>query len=157
MALPSQVRGRRLFRGSSLGELWDYFSVSCWTLSWAGRLMWAKTSNASQHLTKVKHFLCTPAWLSWGEICSGKKVRWNVKSRVIALEREILINSHSASSRTPCAHMNLSSHPPCLASEDMAPLTKANKRTDGYNECKGQKINSRALNDRLTLGDGDRQ
>lgn len=73
------------------------------------------------------------------------------------MEREILINSHSASSRTPCAHMNLSSHPPCLASEDTAPLTKANKRTDGYNECKGQKINSRALNDRLTLGDGDRQ
>lgn len=105
-------------------ELRDYSTVSCWMLSWAGRLMSAKTSNASQHPTKVKHFLCISAWLGRGEICSEKKVRWNVKSRVIALEREILINSHSASSRTPCAHMNLSSHLPCLASEDTARLTK---------------------------------
>lgn len=30
--------------------------IHCFMLSWAGRLMWAKTSNASQHLTKVEHF-----------------------------------------------------------------------------------------------------
>lgn len=44
-----------------LGEQWDYTTVSCWTLSWAGRLMWAKTSNASQLLSKVKHFPCVCA------------------------------------------------------------------------------------------------
>lgn len=65
---------RQAVRDSLLGELWDYSTVSCWTLSWAGRLMWAKTSNASQHLTKVKHFLCLSLPVSSGrrEICSGK-------------------------------------------------------------------------------------
>lgn len=65
---------RQTVRDRLLGELWDYSTVSCWTLSWAGRLMWAKTSNAAQHLTKVKHFLSVslPVSASRREICSGK-------------------------------------------------------------------------------------
>lgn len=61
-------------RVSLLGELWDYSTVLCWTLSWAGRLMWVRTSNASQNLTKVKHFSCLslPDSSSRREICSGK-------------------------------------------------------------------------------------
>lgn len=94
-----QVKGSRFVRDRLLGELWDYSTVSCWTLSWAGRLMWAKTSNASQHLTKVKHFLSVslPFCLCLSLPVVGRfvqeKVRWNVKSRVIAWEKEILINS----------------------------------------------------------------
>lgn len=157
----SGEKGGRLLRDSSSGEPWDYSSASCRTLSWAGRLMRAKKpSNASPHLTKVKHFLCLslPVSLSPREICLGrgekkKKVRWNVKSRVIAVEREILINSLSTSSCSPpCARMNLSSLPPRFASEDAAPAHKANKRTDGWNVCKGQKINISAVNDRSSLG-----
>lgn len=86
---------RQAVRDRLLGELWDYSTVSCWTLSWAGRLMWAKTSNASQHLTKVKHFFSVSLCLSPPVVGRfvQEKVRWNVKSRVIAWEREILINS----------------------------------------------------------------
>lgn len=89
------MKTRQPVRDRLLGELWDYSTVSCWTLSWAGRLMWAKTSNASQHLTKVKHFLSVslcPSPPVVGRFVR-EKVRWNVKSRVIAWEREILINS----------------------------------------------------------------
>lgn len=82
---------RQTVRDRLLGELWDYSTVSCWTLSWAGRLMWAKTSNAAQHLTKVKHFLSVSLQVVGRFV--REKVRWNVKSRVIAWEREILINS----------------------------------------------------------------
>lgn len=88
-----QVKGAR----RSFGELRDYSTVSCWTLSWAGRLMRAKTGNALQHQTKVKHFLCLSLCLSppvRGRFVQ-EKVRWNVKSRVIALERELLINALS--------------------------------------------------------------
>lgn len=124
--------------------------------------MWSKSSNASQHLTKVKHFLFVfslaslPVSPSCREICSQ-----NVKSRVIAWERKILINclwwrSPTTSLLLPLLYESfISLSSPCLRGHGSA--CKANQRTDGHNKCKGQKINSSAMNDRASLGDGARQ